>query len=293
MTFLVDRNLQTFLPVLVAATAGILVIAWDRGWGARVGLIPLVLMQVVWGADAMFYSGHDRLRSAVDLIRSGFAGTASTRFASYQASYVSLGKALPDDATVLLHGSHAQLGINHRVLLDWAGFQGLIDYRPIHSVRELDTYYRSLGITHVVRELGQRPAPSKQEDVLLSLYLSQNASSVGTFGGLELLALPTMVPAERPPARVVLIGVRGYADGAYQLDRLGTQEGLIGVVPSYPMPDTPLPQNPAYWPAFLQSDLATVIGDGGNTPGALLAEVQQHQQRQRVSPGALQIFAPH
>jgi hypothetical protein len=82
LTFNVDRNLQTFMPVVVCVTAGLLVALWRLGWLARVGLIPLVALQVVWGADAPFYAGHDRIQSSIDLIRSGFEGRAKTRFES-------------------------------------------------------------------------------------------------------------------------------------------------------------------------------------------------------------------
>jgi len=222
MTFLVDRNLQTFLPLLVASTAGIIVLAWQRGWLARVGVGLLVSFQVLWGADAIFYSGHERLRSAVEIIMSGFAGTARTRLDSFQAAYLALGKSLPPNATVVLHGTHGQLGINRRVYLDWAGFQGLIDYRSLHSVAELDARFRSLGITHFARPMGIGAAPSKQEDILLSLFLSQYATAAGTFGGLELFAMPaTPVPATAS-APVIVLGVPGYPDGAYAIDKLGT-----------------------------------------------------------------------
>ncbi|HYP87850.1 MAG TPA: hypothetical protein VEQ59_06845, partial [Polyangiaceae bacterium] len=121
-TFHVDRNLQIFMPILVATTGAILIEIWRLGWLARVALAPLAAFQLLWGADAVFYSSQERIRSALDLIGTGFAGTARTRFDRYRSTFIALGKALPPDATVMLHTSHVSLGIDRRLVLDWSGF---------------------------------------------------------------------------------------------------------------------------------------------------------------------------
>jgi hypothetical protein len=289
-TFLVDRNLQTFLPILVAATGAVIILAWRAGPIARFGLVPLVAMQVLWGGDAFFHSGHDRLRSAVDLIRSGYAGTASTRFAGYRTSYVKLGEALPRDATVLLHAAHVNLGINRRIVLDAAGFQAMLDYRPIRSLAELDAHYRSRGVTHIVRELGQSPGASKQEEVLFSLYVSRYATPLGTFGGLELFAMPKAPPPLDPSDRVVMLGVRGYEDGVYGIDQLGAYERLVDVAPRYPRPMTPLGADPAAWSTFIRDSMAVVVGNSRPVPPQLLTDLGANDRLSPIAPGGLSIY---
>jgi hypothetical protein len=290
LTFLVDRNLQTFLPLLVAATGAILVLAWRTGIVARVGLVPLVAMQLVWSGDAFFRSGYDRMRSAFDLIGSGYAGTAATRFAGYRSSYVTLGEALPRDATVLLHASHVHLGINRRVVLDWAGFQGMFDYRSVRSLAALDALYRSHGVTHIVRESGQRLASTKQEDVLFALYVGRYATSLGNFRGLELYALPPTPPPADPRDHVVMAGVHGYDDGIYTIDQLGAYEGLLDIAPSYPHPEAPF-GDPAGYRHLVHESLAVIVGNARTPPPLLMTEASLGAGRSPLSPGGLTIYS--
>jgi hypothetical protein len=289
MTFLVDRNLQIFLPLLVVSTGGIIVLAWRRGGAARAGVGLLVALQVVWGADAMFYSGYDRMTSSMSLIRTGFTGSAKTRFSGYRTAYVELGASLPRRAVVLLHASHIHLGINRQVLLDWAGFQGIIDYRRFRTPRELHDFLKQIGVTHVVREAGQRAGSTKQEDVLLAIYLSRYATPVGNFGGLEVFALPADPPRVEPHLRVVALGVAGYRDGVYRIDQLGAQEGLLDVPPSYPLPEVPWPAEPERWPGLLDQGSAVLVGGGAVAP-ALMNGIESRFHRARVSAATLQVF---
>lgn len=291
MTFLVDRNLQTFLPVLVAATAAIIMLTWDQGWLARGGLGVVVLLQIVWGGDALFYSGAARLHSAAEIIASGFAGRTKTRFDEFQAGYVALGRRLPENAVLLLRGTHGQLGIDRTVYLDWAGFQGLIDYRSVDSVEALDRLYRSLGITHIARAFLQG-ASSKQEDVLLALYLGRYAREMGMFGGLELFALPAAPVPPRPARPVVLLGVPGYPDGEYRLGQLGIYESLPELPHAPAVPKEPLPIDPGQWPGFLRNAMAIVTGNPAGLPASVTQALGPGLTRLPSSPGSLQIFAP-
>ncbi len=59
--YIIDRQAQTFVPLLATVTAAIIVWAWELGWVARAGLIALVGMQVVSTGDAFFFSGYERL----------------------------------------------------------------------------------------------------------------------------------------------------------------------------------------------------------------------------------------
>jgi hypothetical protein len=240
MTYNVDRNLQTFMPIMVCVAGALIVKLWRLGWLARVGLIPLVALQIIWGADAPFYGNvHGNINSSMDLIRSTFDGRGAHRFDGYRADFVALGKAIPRNAKVLLHGSHLSLGIDREVLQDVAGFQGLITYSKVRTPRELYDYFRSLGITHLTRTQVLWDS-SRQEQILYDLFLARYSVNLGNFGGLPLNAMPNTPPPAEAPYRVLCIGLEGYADGLYPVEALNVNEHLDPKYRHYPAPEQPL-----------------------------------------------------
>lgn len=242
MVFNVDRNLQTFTPILACVTGALLVKLWRLGWLARVGLMPLVAVQLVWGADAPFYGIQNQVHSGMELVRSTFDGRAPSRFEGYRRDFVSAGRALPRDAKVLLHGSHVSLGIDRDTLQDVGGYQGLISYEKVRSPRELFDYFRSLGITHMVRTHFLWES-SRQEQVMYDLFLSRFGVPVGNFGGISVTAMPTQPPPSEAPYRVLCLGVNGYADGLYPVEALNVNEHLDHLVPGsqhYSAPERPV-----------------------------------------------------
>jgi hypothetical protein len=259
MTYNVDRNLQTFTPVLVCVTGALVVKLWQLGWLARVGLVPLVLLQVVWGADAPFYSGYDRMNSAFTLIRSGFDGRAETRFDGYRNSYVAIGKAVPKDGKILLHASHMSLGIDRDVLQDIAGAQALINYQRSRTPRELFDQYRSFGITHLLEEQGLTES-SKQEEILYHLLASRYGVPMGNFGAARLIALPATPPPVQAPYQVLCLGLQGYEDGLYPIETLTTTEFFAPNLQKYSSPKRPLSAASAI---DLFQDADVVLARGG------------------------------
>jgi hypothetical protein len=236
MTYNVDRNLQTFMPVMVCVTGALLVKLWRLGWLARLGLVPLIALQLVWGADAPFYGIQHQLYGAMDLIRSSYEGRAKSRFEGYRSNFVSLGKALPRDAKVLLHGSHVSLGIDRDTLQDVMGFQGLISYHKVRTPREMFDYLRSLGITHMTRTQVVWDS-SRQEQILYDLFLSRYGVSRGNFGGNPLSAIPTQPPPVEQPYRVLCLGLYGYANGLYPIEAMNVNEHLDTKFRKYPAPE--------------------------------------------------------
>ena len=268
MTYNVDRNLQTFMPLMVCVTGALLIKMWRLGWLARLGLVPLVALQLVWGADAPFYGIHHQILSSMDLIRSTFDGRAKSRFDGYRSTFVAIGKALPRDAKVLLHGSHVSFGIDRDVLQDVAGFQGLVTYHKVKSPRELFDYFRSLGITHFIRTQDLEPS-SRQEQVLYDLLLSRYGVLVGNFGGIPVSAMPTLPPPVERPYRVLCLGLAGYADGLYPIEALNVNERLAQTFRHYPAPERPVQGGNA--PELLgQADAALVRSQGSNRDVASL-----------------------
>ncbi|HYQ14301.1 MAG TPA: hypothetical protein VEQ58_01035, partial [Polyangiaceae bacterium] len=273
-TFNVDRNLQVLLPILAAVTCALIVDAVRTSRLALLGVGPLVALQLIWGGDALFYSSVDRLRSAMDLIRSGYEGRAANRFEQYREGFVQIGKSLPADATVLLHDSHVNLGIDRRLYLDWAGFQGLISFDGLRTPRDVYDYYRRLGITDLLLVPGERPASTLQTEVLYDalVYHFGGGRSVGGYRIVDLRKEP---PAQHRPFRVATIGATGYRNGVFAVERLTTSEWLLDATKrSYPKPDQPLPRS-ADEARAAQLD-AVVVGAGASVPRELRAVLDQN-----------------
>jgi hypothetical protein len=276
MLYNVDRNLQIFMPLFVCVTAALIVLIWRIGILARVGLIPLLLFQIIWGGDAFFYSEHDRVRSAIDLIRSGYEGRASTRFAGYRSEYLAIGRALPRDARLMIHTSHVNLGIDREVVLDWIGYQALISYDNVHTPRELFDYYHALGITHFLYETGRRLAGTKQEEVVWTAFITRYAESVASFSGYRLLRMPASAPAVETSYRVATLGLSGYADGIYPIAALNVDEYLPGEFKHYPAPGLPLSTHKTDLDA-LDADIdAVFVGTYYRVHGKLGAALSAH-----------------
>ena len=237
-TYNVDRNLQIILPLLATVTAALIVLGWQLGWIARVGLSAIVGFQLVWGGDAFFYSAYERIQSSMSLIRSGYEGNAKRRFDGYRSVYRSIGRALPRNARVLLHSSHLTLGIDREIIQDWNAFQGFISYETLRTPREVYDYLRARGITHILYLPGERTAPSKQEEVLFQAFVNQyGGRSLGNFGGYRLLEMPASPPPAEPPYRVASLGLGGYRNGIYPIEKLNTVEQLPARLQKYAKPE--------------------------------------------------------
>jgi len=235
MTYRVERNLQLLIPWLAAATAAALAGAWHSGWLVRSALIPLVLLQVGWGAKYMVAGGLDRTKSAQHLLGRDLEESAAP-FAGYRTEFRALGAALPSDSLVLLHTAHLQLGIDRAILSDWAGWQYLIDYRPMRTARDVYERYRALGVTHLVWNNYDFPG-MKQQDVLFVTFTRRHAVSMGRHGGHSVWKMPDTPPPVEPTMQVVTVGMRGYQDGLYAIDKLGVFEETPGKTPRYPAPE--------------------------------------------------------
>ncbi len=266
VTFNVDRNLQVFMPILVATTAAILVGIFQLGRLAGLAILPLVLFQIAWGGDAVWYSSHERISGSLELIRSGYQGTAKRRFERYRPAFRALHAALPVGSKVVLHTAHVSLGIDRELVLDWAGFQGLISYAQIKSARELYDHYKKLGITHVLYYPGERPAASQQEDVVFNALVGHLGPPVSTSGGFRLLKLPPTPPPKEQGYTVAVVGAYGYGYGLFAVEKLSTIEYLAPNLRKHARPDAPLPAERA--DLELAGIDAMIVGPGGQlSPG--------------------------
>ena len=150
----VERYLQLLIPWMACAVVAALVLAWRQGWLARLPLLALVAMQVIWGGDALFIRSHAMTRElpmvhSARLIESGYKGNWSLRERVFDPLQ-KIGEALPPKSSVLLHELNPRLGLSARVVNDMAGLQSGIRYGLLDSPREVYDLYRELGITHIV-----------------------------------------------------------------------------------------------------------------------------------------------
>ena len=217
--FPTPRNVETFLPVLMAVAASIIALSWKKGWTPRIAIAVVIALQLVWGGDEVFLSGSGRIASSMDLVRAGAEKRTETRLKRYRADFRAFGQALPGDAVVLLHTTYEQLGINRRTLLDWPGFQGLIDYRPMRNARDVYDRLRQVGVTHIATDPAW-PAHSRQEEVVFDSFLYRYTKSRGQVGPFKLWDMPDTPPPAEHSYSVLCIGIRSYPDGLYPVERL-------------------------------------------------------------------------
>ena len=217
MTYLVDRNLQIALPILVAVTAGMISRIWQLGWAARAALVPVIAIQVVWGADFMF---EGPLQATIAYIRTGAAGQVNVRDTSYRREITRL---LPKNAKVLLHSEHVSLGLDRTVYADLSESQGMFDYHKYRTPREAYDRFHSVGVTHLVwLETNLSVLPVKQSDIIfMALVKPLAAIPVGPY---RLVEMPIVPPPLVSPYRVLVVGIPGYADGVYAIEELSKCE---------------------------------------------------------------------
>ena len=278
LVYNVDRNLQVFMPVMVCVTGALIVKLWRHSLFARIGLVPLVALQLVWGGDALFYSSHGRIDSAINLIRSGYEGTAEKRFDSYRSSFRAIRDALPANARVLLHNAHPNLGIDREIYLGWVGYQGLISYDALRTPAEMQRYFQRLGITHLLYDPDGFRAATKQHEVLWNALI-EHAPSLGRFGNYKLLRMPDKPLREDPPFRVGVLRLNGYADGVYPIEALNTDEYLPGELQSYRGPDQPLSADSSERAKLLEGVQAVLVGRSERPSGAFGDLLHRHFER--------------
>jgi hypothetical protein len=264
-TFWVDRSLQTFMPAMAAVTGALIVRGWELGVLVRVPLAALIGLQIVWGGD-YYCSGSDRIESSIALIKSGMDGTVHDRFDSYRRDYRALGRSLPDNALVMLHNNHVMLGIDRPVLLDWAGYQAVIDYRQYKSPRDLHERLQKLGVTHVVYLPGARSAPTKQEEIIFAAYANLNAHGTENFGGLRVFPVAKKPPRLARPLQVLAWNLANYAPGLYPIEALSSLEEMPPELQLHPWPPQPL--GPGVDPLKLLEEADALIARSGTSlPG--------------------------
>jgi len=230
-TYLTDRYLVAVTPLFAATTAAIVVQVWRLGAVARVGLVPLVALQIVWGSDHWVWSGKKAIEGTMSLARSGWEErTDDEKRFPYWRTFRKVTAETPPGAKILIRGSRPTLGIDRDVVEDLQWNQALLWYEPIHDTRELWQLYRDAGITHLLWLPEVHYSGTIQSSVLFALLVN-GRDTVGEhqrIDGWRMMPLPEQPPASGAPIEVLVQGLRFYPDGLYKVQDLriyGRMEG--------------------------------------------------------------------
>jgi hypothetical protein len=150
-----ERYLQPMIPWMAAVAAATLILMWRRGWVTKAAVTAMVALEVVWGADTIFFPSimlrDSPIRTSIELITSGFRGDLARR-QNFLRPFKDIGEALPQGSRILLHEHCPRLGLEAPVINDFPGFQTRISYQDLSSARAVYDLYRDLGVTHLVHQ---------------------------------------------------------------------------------------------------------------------------------------------
>jgi hypothetical protein len=245
-TFHQDRYLQAQLPLMASAVAAMLCAIWQMGLLPRLAAAVLLVLQVAWGGDVPFFPTHamvgggSAIKSAVDLLASGFNNQRTKRLEVFGTNQ-EVTRALPKNATLLIHEMPDHLGLGVRTVSDL--FQTQIDYSVAPSPAGVYELLRSLGVTHVLAPSGSsKGADTVGGDVAFHYFMTNGAQHKEHHGGSLLAALPAAKPSDAGfHDRVLYLGCNdAYAHGVYAISAMN--------VPV----DWNTPQRPKHYPPPLQ-----------------------------------------
>ncbi len=222
-TYLQDRYLNAVAAIFCAVTVALVVKVWELGRLARCTLVPLVALQVVWGADAFVYSGKPLIESTLSLVRTGYEGVlAPADRYPYFRTFAEVNRLTYPDDQVLVRGTRKTLGIDRYTHRDVPWHQANLWYEPIHDVAGLWQHYRERGITHVAYLRNTHWSGNLHSTVLVDqLIVHGGGTRHPISGSWELLALPKTAPEGDETIEVLVLDVRPlYDDGLYAAEDL-------------------------------------------------------------------------
>ena len=241
-----DRYLQGIMPLMAAATAALLILAWRSGVIASVALSLLVALQVVWGGDVYFFQTHSMskspLKKSIDLLSSGFEGNYEKRF-YVQGQFQAVARELPKRARVLVHDENNHLGLEAQSIMDRFPFEYGISYGLQASPRAVYDLYRSLGATHILWAPRSKGTDSLAGDIMFYDFALRRAQGLGSPGGMRLAQMPDKPPSEPFNDTVAVFSCAGsYPTGLYPVSSLrvpvyGPRQRDFPGEPATPMPE--------------------------------------------------------
>lgn len=214
-----DRYLLSFYDLCIGVALALVVQVWELGWAARLGLVPVVALQLVWGGDAMLFYGKKQLSAALELVGSGYEGRAEGRLSS-NGTQRDITRATPKDAVILSRNYKGLLGLDRTVLSDIRGAQDYISYAHLKDPRDFFELIRARGVTHLMYPKGQRRPERWNNAVLFTDFFVNYGVRPRRIGKLSLAEMPKEPPPRTVPYLVLVVGIRGVADGIYGVEQL-------------------------------------------------------------------------
>jgi len=231
-TYHQDRYLQALLPWMVAATGATFVLVWHAGKPARLGIIGLVALQLIWSGDIPFLPTHamaapNPIEHVLKLLSSTYRKDDKSRIDNH-TGYNAVADALPKDAVVMLHVKQMRLGIGRPVVSDsprWSAgpLLGQLD-GPAAAWRQLKDY----GVTHLLF-LSDTCDPDNlnlRSEVATHTLAERASDKVQSVDGKTVVTLATQEPAQDTYGDVAYsgCGTRGRIpwenlDTTYEADR--------------------------------------------------------------------------
>jgi hypothetical protein len=218
-----DRYLQAALPWMAAATASTLVLVWQSGIWPRLAMVPLLLLQVVWGSDVPFIATHNLIgdtpmRHNSKLVTSGFEQKKG-RLRVYEP-FPTIGEQIPKDGVVLGHDMIMILGIDRNWVTDQ--HQCRISYGLERSPGKIHDVLTELGTTHMVWPLHTLQRDTLAGDLAFANYATNFSEGLQHIAGYNVARLPKKRPAgDEPDYDVAYIACAApYRQGWYKLSDL-------------------------------------------------------------------------
>lgn len=243
----VERYLQALIPLMAAVVAAAIILGWRSGWFARIPIVALVLLQLVWGGDAFFFRSHAMMGDmpfvkTARLIESGFKGKWKLREEVFTTQQ-KVGEALGPGEKVLVHGYHPRVGYGAQVITDQPGYQGAIRYGLLDSPQAVWELYRELGVDRVAWRAKRK---SDGQDTMageLRFYeFVKNAlTPVTRSGGFNHAPVSASPPSGRSSDLVLYAGCKAtFGQGIHRLRDMNVYDRQRERVPAMkPIPETP------------------------------------------------------
>jgi hypothetical protein len=222
-----DRYLQAVLPWLVVGTLAVLISAWRSGAAGKLAAALLVTTQIAVGAGVFFIPSNAMITErhplphVLSIIGSGYTDNRAKRFLPYEnwsfASWVAMGKRMPEGARVLIHEDRLWLGLNAPVLVDEASWQAGIRYSKFRSRRELFDRLQRERVTHIMTA---RHHPGGGEHGLLGDlafwdFVSAECTREAQVGSLTLWKMPAKPPSPSVKTTALVLTCTVGAAGLY------------------------------------------------------------------------------
>jgi hypothetical protein len=219
-----ERYLQALLPWMASTVAALAILAWRSGLAARVGVVALASMQIVWGADMIFWPLHrmtykSPIGLANDFFGRAYSGDHKSRGKPFQ-EFAALEKYLPKSAKVLVHHDHVHLGLGREAVADATRLVYGLNYGELGSPRAVDSLLKSWGVSHATWDPGVVYGVETVAGELVFHTYADDWHVLGHYGARSVAELPKTPPRERNQFVIMHQCDGSYAQGIYLLPQV-------------------------------------------------------------------------